>query len=50
MRTALWCLVGGNAGLLISAFAFGDNGNAALALMALAVTVHALYTTRGASC
>ncbi len=49
MRLVLRCLVGGNAGLLISAFAFGDNGNAALALVGLTVAVHALYTTRGAS-
>lgn len=50
MRLVLWGLTGVNAGVVISAFMFGDKGNAALALMALAVTVHALYTTRGASC
>ncbi len=49
MRVALWCLTGANAGMVISAIAFGHMGNVALGLVGLAVAVHGLVTTRGAS-
>lgn len=49
MRIALWCLVGGNAGLLISAMAAGHNTNMALGLLGLTVSIVGLYNTRGAA-
>lgn len=46
MRILLWCVAGGNLGLLIAAMVSGNNRDMTLGLLGLTISVVGLYRTR----
>ena len=49
MRFLLWCVAGGNAGLMLAAMTVGNNRDMVLGLVGLTISVVWLYSPRGPS-